>query len=159
MNAGSNPANPIQPDNMKERQWVKLVVYIFLERDGKILLGKRKNAFGEGHYSTPAGHIEEGETVFECAKRELLEETGIDVDEFDFKCVRLLKPYEINGVTADQYVAFCVMAKNWAKEPKNMEPDKNEGWEWYPLNRLPEPIFPPIKMLIECIENSVSFID
>jgi len=144
---------------MKERQWVKLVVYIFLERDGKILLGKRKNAFGEGYYSTPTGHIEEGETVLECAKRELLEETGINADEFDFKCVRLLKPYKINGVMADSYVAFCMMAKGWNKEPENMEPEKNEGWEWYPLNKMPEPVFPPAKMLIECIKNSVPFID
>jgi len=144
---------------MVERQWVKLVVYVFLERSGKILLGKRKNAFGEGHYSTPAGHIEKGESVLECAERELLEETGLHVDEFKFKCVRLIMPYKINGVVADPYVAFGVMAKNWRGEPKNLEPEKNEGWEWYPLEELPEPMFPPVKMLIECINNSLSFID
>lgn len=144
---------------MKERQWVKLVVYVLLERDGKILLGKRKNAFGEGHYSMPAGHIEEGETVFECAKRELLEETGISTNEFEFKCVRLLKPYEINTVKADPYVAFCVMAKNWKGEPKTMEPEKNEGWQWHQLNKLPERLFPPVEMLVECINSSVQFMD
>lgn len=144
---------------MKERQWVKLVVYVLLERDGKILLGKRKNAFGEGHYSMPAGHIEEGETVFKCAKRELVEETGISTNEFEFKCVRLLKPYEINGVKADPYVAFLVMAKDWKGEPKTMEPEKNEGWQWHQLNKLPEPLFPPVEMLVECINNSVQFLD
>jgi len=144
---------------MKERQWVKLVVYVLLERDGKILLGKRKNIFGEGYYSMPAGHIEQGETVLECAKRELLEETGIGTSEFEFKCAILLKPYKINGVKADPYVAFCAMAKNWKGEPKNMEPEKNEGWEWHPLDKLPEPLFPPIKMLIECVKSSAPFID
>jgi 8-oxo-dGTP diphosphatase len=144
---------------MKERQWVKLVVYVLLKRGGKILLGKRKNAFGEGHYSTPAGHIEKEETVFECAKRELFEETGLEVEEFEFVCVRLLKPYEIRGVKADRYVAFCVTPKNWKGEPKNMEPEKNEGWGWYPLDDLPEPIFPPIQMLIECIDDFVPFTD
>lgn len=144
---------------MKERQWVKLVVYIFLERDGKLLLGKRKNAFGEGHYSAPAGHIEKGETVLECAKRELLEETGIDDAELEFGCVRLLKPYKINGVLADPYVAFCVTARNWKTEPRNMEPEKNEGWDWYPLNRLPEPLFHPVKMLLECTQGSEPFFD
>ncbi len=143
----------------KDRQWVKLVVYVLVERNGKILLGKRKNAFGEGHYSMPAGHIEQGETVIECAKRELLEETGIAADEFEFKCVRLLKPYEIDGIKADPYVAFCVVAKNWKGEPKTLEPEKNEGWEWHPMDNLPEPLFPPIRMLIECIKNSVNFMD
>jgi len=136
---------------MTERQWVKLVVYIFLERDGKILLGKRKNIFGDGHYSTPAGHIEKGETV--------LEETGIKANEFEFACVRLLKPYEINGVMADPYVTFAVKAKDWIGEPVLMEPEKNEAWEWHPIDVLPEPVFPPVKMLVECVKRSVSFID
>jgi len=146
-------------NNIKERQLVKLVVYVLLERGGKILLGKRKNAFGDGHYSMPAGHIEQGESVIGCAKRELLEETGIDANEFEFTCVRLLKPYEINGVKADSYVVFCVKAKDWKGEPKIMEPEKNEGWEWHPVDKLPEPLFPPIKMLVECIKTSASFFD
>ena len=145
----------------KERQWVKLVVYVFLQREGRLLLGKRKNAFGAGHYSTPAGHIEKGETVLDCAKRELLEETGIDVDVdgFEFLGVRLLKPYAIDGVTADPYVAFAVTPKGWTGEPKTMEPEKNEGWEWHPIGKLPEPMFPPVEMLMECVKNSASFID
>ncbi len=144
---------------MAERQRVKLVVYIMLERNGKILLGKRKNAFGEGHYSMPAGHIEEGETVIECATREMLEETGIAASEFEFKSVRLLKPYEIDGIKADPYVAFCVAAKNWKGEPKTLEPEKSEGWEWHTLDDLPEPLFPPVEVLLECIRNSTSFMD
>jgi 8-oxo-dGTP diphosphatase len=144
---------------MEERQLVKLVVYILLERDGKILLGKRKNAFGSGYYSMPAGHIEKGETVIECARRELLEETGIDSAKFYFMCVRLLKPYEIDGKTADPYVAFLVSAKGWENEPENAEPEKNEGWEWHTLDKLPEKMFPPVKMLLECVNDSACFID
>lgn len=143
----------------KERRLVRLVVYVFLDRDGKILLGKRKNAFGEGHYSTPAGHIDPGETVMQCAKRELFEETGIEVDEFEFLCVRLIPDYEINDVKAHEYAAFAVQPKEWQGEPKLMEPEKNEGWEWHPIDALPEPMFPPVPMLIECIKNSVPFVD
>jgi 8-oxo-dGTP diphosphatase len=143
---------------MAERLLARLVVYVLLERDGKIALGKRKNAFGAGHYSMPAGHIDPGETVMECAKRELFEETGIKAD-FEFRCARLLKPYSIDSVKAETYVAFCVAAKNWKGEPKNKEPEKNEGWEWFPLKSLPKPLFPPVEMLIECLKNNKSFLD
>ena len=144
---------------MKERHWVKLVVYVLVERNGKVLLGKRKKIFGEGYYSTPAGHIEKGESVFESAQRELFEETGLNEKEFEFLCTRLIQPYEINGVIGDPYVAFCVKVKDWKGEPRNMETEKNEGWGWYPMNELPEPMFPPVKMLIECVKKSVPFID
>lgn len=142
-----------------DRQWVKLVVYVFLERNGKILLGKRKGAFGEGYYSTPAGHIDKGETVLECGKRELFEETGIDTDEFEFVGVRILKDYEIDGVEADPYVAFAFKAKNWKGEPRLTEPDKTEKWEWHPIDDLPEPMFPPVPMMVEFLKRSVPFID
>ncbi len=33
-----------------------------------------------GHTSLPKGHIEEGETPYECALREIKEETNLDVD-------------------------------------------------------------------------------
>jgi 8-oxo-dGTP diphosphatase len=143
------------------RRWVRLVVYVFLERDGKILLGKRKNAFGEGHYSTPAGHIDPGETVMECASRELSEETGIEVetDNFELIGVRLLPDYEIDGVKAHEYVAFAARPKRWSGEPKLAEPDRNEGWEWHPIGKLPRPMFPPVPMMIECIERNVKFVD
>ena len=145
----------------EDRRLVRLVVYVFLERDGKLLLGRRKNAFGEGHYSTPAGHIDPGETVMQCAGRELMEETGIGVAESDFEFVgvRLIGDYEINGVKAREYVAFAVRPKQWSGEPELTEPEKNEGWEWHPVGDLPQPMFPPVPMLLECITNSVKFID
>lgn len=138
---------------------MKLVVYVMLERDKRILLGKRKGAFGEGFYAMPAGHIEKGESVLKCAKRELFEETGIEAPRFEFRCVRLLNPYEIKGVKADPYVAFCVSAEDWRGEPRTMEPDRVQHWEWHDLRRMPELIFPPVKMLMECLESSNPFID
>jgi 8-oxo-dGTP pyrophosphatase MutT (NUDIX family) len=55
--------------------------YIF-SRDGKLLLGKnRKGGAYEGLWVIPGGGIEEGETKKEALRRELLEETGIDIDK------------------------------------------------------------------------------
>ena len=37
-----------------------------------------------GTLQCPGGHLEYGESFAECAKREVLEETGLDVDNFEF---------------------------------------------------------------------------
>ncbi|NOZ30825.1 MAG: NUDIX domain-containing protein, partial [Crenarchaeota archaeon] len=49
-------------------------------RDGKILLVKRKYPPGKGRWSIPGGHVEVNESILEAARRELLEETGIEGD-------------------------------------------------------------------------------
>lgn len=51
------------------------VVYKIEDGDYMFLLEHMKL----GHISLPKGHIEEGETPIECAHREILEETGLDL--------------------------------------------------------------------------------
>ncbi len=53
---------------------------VVVEKDGKILLGVRGKDPNRGKWVLPGGRIERFEKVFEAAKRELLEETGLEVD-------------------------------------------------------------------------------
>jgi 8-oxo-dGTP pyrophosphatase MutT (NUDIX family) len=46
----------------------------------KVLLVKGRNS---GKWSFPKGHAKQGETEFEAAKRETLEETGLVLNQFD----------------------------------------------------------------------------
>ena len=60
---------------MKEEKRPKVGVGVFVFKDGKTLLGKRKNAHGDGTWNPPGGHLEFNESIEQCAQREVLENT------------------------------------------------------------------------------------
>ena len=61
------------------RPYVGVGVIVF--RDQEVLLVKRNNEPNKGQWSIPGGKQIIGETVADAAKRELLEETGVKVDQ------------------------------------------------------------------------------
>jgi 8-oxo-dGTP pyrophosphatase MutT (NUDIX family) len=67
------------------------VVSSFLMHDGKLLLMKRSNLVRDYkcYWGVAAGHVEPGLTVFENAKKEIFEETGLKEDE-----IKLIKEGE-----------------------------------------------------------------
>lgn len=57
-----------------------IVGAFFFSKDAKVLLGKnQKGGVYEGSYVVPAGGVEKDETKEQALRREMLEETGIDV--------------------------------------------------------------------------------
>ena len=58
----------------------KLAVAVLVEREGRILLGRRGPGTREaGRWSFPAGFVERGEVVEEAALREAKEEVGLEL--------------------------------------------------------------------------------
>ncbi len=51
---------------------------VVVRNDGRILLTRRANPPLQGLWSTPGGVLELGETIAECARREVLEESGVE---------------------------------------------------------------------------------
>jgi 8-oxo-dGTP diphosphatase len=117
-------------------------VGVIVIRDGKILMGKRKNAHGSGQWAPPGGHLEFGETVEACAIRELEEETGIKAQT----CT--LGGWE-NTVFSEEkhYITLFAYVTDFVGEPAVLEPEKCEKWDWFPVSALPKPTFPPIEGL------------
>jgi 8-oxo-dGTP diphosphatase len=65
----------------------KIVIVAVIERDGYILIGKRKRGNRRvGNWEFPGGTLEEGETHEQCLKRELQEELAIATEVGDFLC-------------------------------------------------------------------------
>jgi 8-oxo-dGTP diphosphatase len=65
----------------------KIVIAAIIERDGCILIGKRKQGKQHpGAWEFPGGTLEEGETPEQCLRRELQEELDITVEVGDLFC-------------------------------------------------------------------------
>ncbi|MFY9462023.1 MAG: NUDIX domain-containing protein [Candidatus Sungiibacteriota bacterium] len=129
-------------------------VGVMIMRDGRILLGKRKGAHGEGEYSFPGGHLEYMESFEECARRETLEECGIEIENLRFQLLANVKKY-----APKHYVHIGLIADWKSGEPKILEPDKCESWAWYELGQLPEPLFEMSRITIEAHNQGKNYFD
>jgi len=118
----------------------------------KILLGVRKNCYGAGTYGLPGGRLELNELLEECAKRELLEETGINVKSLEF--IGAIRDFQKDH----NFIHFGFVCNNFDGEVKLMEPEKCEGWQWFPLDNLPENILPGHVQAINIFLKKDSFL-
>ena len=55
------------------------VTAAIIEKDGRILIARRKHAYMGYHWEFPGGKLEDNETLEECLKREIWEELGITI--------------------------------------------------------------------------------
>ncbi len=136
-----------------EEQQVKVGVGVMILKDGKVLLGKRKGKHGAGEYAWPGGHLEYMESFTDCARREVMEEAGIEIKNIQF--LRLLNMKDYNKHYVD--IAFVC---DWEKgEAEVKEPEKCESWGWYDLDSLPSPLFAPLPSYFEALKTGKNFFD
>ncbi len=77
---------------------VRTVGAIISERDGRLLLIRRGRPPAQGLWSVPGGHVEPGESDADAVRREVAEETGLDV-----RVDRLVGEIELPGRAGTVY--------------------------------------------------------
>ncbi len=124
---------------------------IVLNSGNQVLLGKRLSTHGQGFWAFPGGHLEPNESVAECAKREVWEETQIQLKEVG------LGPFSYDEFeeSGRRYVTLFCIARIEDQEPTVCEPAKCESWEWFSWDALPQPLFKPIQSLIIMLNCSI----
>jgi len=130
-----------------EKPKVGVGVGVLILKDGKVLLGKRKGDLGQETWGLPGGHLEFGEEIEDCAKREVLEEAGIQV-----KNIRLgPTTNDIFKEVQKHYITLFVLADYASGEVSIMEPDKMSEWGWFKWGEdtLPHPLFLPVQNLLK----------
>jgi len=125
-------------------------VDVFIYKNNQILLGKRKDSFTEiPAFAPPGGHLENGETLRNCALREVKEETGLTVRLEDVVTIHE------NNTYRKHFVIICFKAK-WIKGiPRIMEPDNCHFWKWYSFSNLPKPLFANNLLTIKNIKRKI----
>lgn len=128
---------------MKKRPAVGVAAIVI--KNGKVLLGKRKGAHGSGTWAFPGGHLEFNESIEDCAKREVFEETGLSVKNIRFATITNDLFYNSNK----HYVTLFVVCDHKNGTPRIKEPDKCKKWDWFYWNQFPSPLFLSLKNLLE----------
>ncbi|HZF40147.1 MAG TPA: NUDIX domain-containing protein [Blastocatellia bacterium] len=127
---------------------------VLVMRRGRVLLGRRRGSHGEGYYAAPGGHIEFGESFEKAARREVSEETGLEIAD-----LRLLSVgnYVFKREDGERhYIDVDFVCEASVGEPQLAEPEKCDGWEWYDLDDLPQPLFIVTQRMIESLRSGVA---
>jgi len=90
-------------DNLKEKDITDKVIRTkaLIINNENILIGNANNV-----YQFPGGHLEEKETLEECLKREVLEETGIELIDNEIK---------------QPFMKITYLSKDWPEVGKNQK--------------------------------------
>jgi len=123
---------------------------ICLDERGRFLIGRRKGSHGAGTFALPGGHLELNEDWETCARREVLEETGLELVPEKMQYV-----YTANSCMPNDkhYITIFMSGRiHPGSTPANLEPDKCFGWDfhsWADLRASGMPMFMPLEALLK----------
>lgn len=144
---------------MADRFRVVPAAYVLLLRGGasgpEVLLQRRRNTgYMDAHWAAAAaGHVEQGETAYDAARREALEEIGVgDLD----LCFVTAMQRTAGGEPIDERIDFFFTARSWSGEPVIVEPEKCAELRWCALDALPDPVVPHELAVLDALRTGTS---
>ena len=121
---------------------------IIFDEKGRLLLGHRvgKDTGGiyePGSWCLPGGKQEYGETIEECATREVKEETNLDI--FNVKVIGCHDDIQVGK----HFITIETVTNVYEGEVKVMERNKQDEWKWFYLDNLPKNLYSPSEKSIK----------
>ena len=103
----------------------------------RVLLIQRKKDPFAGAWALPGGFVEENEKLAEAARRELKEETSLDIADIEQLYTAGDPGRDPRGWT----ISVVYLARVNAKDLKPMAADDAKAVGWFPLDKLPKLAF------------------
>lgn len=133
---------------------------VMILKKGKVLLGKRhkdpkkadSELHGEGTWTMPGGKLHFGESFEQGGVREVMEETGIKLNNVNVICVNN------DIIKTAHFVTIGLLCEDFDGEPKIMEPDGITQWGWFDLDNLPSPLYFPSKKVLQSYKEKKFYI-
>jgi ADP-ribose pyrophosphatase YjhB (NUDIX family) len=115
---------------------------------GRVMLARRAIEPRKGLWDTPGGFLEEGEPPLDGLRRELREETGLEIEPVEFVAA-------LTDIYGDGPGAGAVLSLNWTARVIGGAPkpaDDVSEIRWFAPDELPRPeeiAFPSVAELVE----------
>ena len=126
-------------------------VGVVFVRGDSVFLARRQGSHGEDTWASAGGHLEWGESLEECARREALEELGVTVGDLQFLCLSNIVAYDRH------YVDIEFLGDIGDQEPVLAEPDAFSVSGWFPLDDLPQPLFEAVRYALDSYRSGTFY--
>lgn len=133
--------------NRREKQFEKcpqVGVGVIITKGDQVLLMKRKGSHGDGTWSTTGGHLEFGESLEECALREVREEVAVTITDITFRAIT----NDLFETEGKHYITIWMEGRYVSGEPVMQAVNEMSAVSWFSWNALPEPLFLPLEHLL-----------
>lgn len=116
----------------------------------RLLMTRRRGVHGKGSWSPPGGGLAFGESFEECARREVREETGVEIAGAPAYVATTNDVF----VEERRHYVTVWMIGHWAcGEPVNAAPYELDAVAWVPTDQLPVPLFAPFARLLGALST------
>lgn len=122
------------------------VAVLVFDKDDRLLMIKRnsRQSAGRGTWGTPGGYIGYKEHFFKAAKRELFEETGLLIDDFNLLTVTsdMFDDYHCHTI-------WVTTRLTYVNPPLKLDFEEVGDFKWVKIDKLPKNLFLSFSNLIK----------